>query len=273
MQDTQHTIAFLGAGNMAISLLRGLTETGVDAGRLRAADPAPEQRARADALGIATFAENQAALAGADVVVLAVKPQIAGAVLESLSLSDDQMLVSIAAGIGLKSLARWTSATQPIVRCMPNTPALVGAGMTALYANDRCSAPQRQAAERLLDACGSVLWVEEEAALDAVTAVSGSGPAYFFALMEAMVQAGQSLGLSEAQARQLTLQTAYGAALMTREEGADPATLRRNVTSPGGTTAAALETLDAHDFTQLIETALAAAADRSRALAEEFGEE
>ncbi len=273
MQDTQEIIAFVGAGNMAVSLLRGLLETGVGADRLRAADPSPEQRARAEALGIATFADNQAAVRDADVVVLAVKPQVAGAVLGGVALGGHQLLVSIAAGIELASLARWSSPTQPIVRCMPNTPALVSAGMTALYASDSCAAGQRKLAEQLLAACGRVLWVEEEAALDAVTAVSGSGPAYFFYLMEAMVQAGQNLGLSEAQARQLTLQTAYGAALMTRDDDADPATLRRNVTSPGGTTAAALESLDAHDFTQTIQTALAAAADRSQELAREFGEE
>jgi len=266
------TIAFVGAGNMAKSLISGLLAAGCDPAHIRASDPVAEQRDAIAALGIAAGSDNAAAIAGADVIVLAVKPQVLGKVVEALALTPAQLVVSIAAGVPIASLERWTATTQPIVRCMPNTPALVGAGVTALYANPAVSAPDRRRAEAILGAAGRTLWVESEALLDAVTAVSGSGPAYFFYLMEAMIDAGVALGLPPAIAKELTLETAYGAALMARApQAADPATLRRNVTSPGGTTQRALEILDKADMHSTVVDALTGAATRATELAREFG--
>ncbi|MGA0839591.1 MAG: pyrroline-5-carboxylate reductase [Pseudomonadales bacterium] len=268
MNDT--TIACIGAGNMAQSLLRGLLASGHPANRLRASDPVETLRDRMTALGVATFADNAAAIANADVIVLAVKPQVLRAVCTPLQITEQQLVISIAAGVPLASIERWTGSTS-IVRCMPNTPALLQAGITGLYAGARVSAADRARAAHVLGAVGRTLWVEQESALDAVTAVSGSGPAYFFHLMEAMIDGGVALGLDRATAAALTLETAYGAALMARQPGADAATLRQQVTSPGGTTQHALEVMFADDLADTMKRALAAAAERSRELAEEFG--
>ena len=264
-------IAFIGAGNMAASLIHGVLARGAQAANIYVADPVPAQRERFGALGVATGDDNQAATSAAEVVVLAVKPQVAGEVVQNLALRADQLLISIAAGIDLASLAAWSATGQPIVRCMPNTPALLGAGMTALYANDNCSEAQRDAAQQVLNAAGETLWVDEEKLLDAVTAVSGSGPAYFFLLMEAMIDAGVQLGLPEQIAQRLTIQTAYGAAVMARDADDPPSRLRENVTSPGGTTAAALEVMGNADLPGTIRAALTAAERRAGELALEFG--
>ena len=196
---------------------------------------------------------------------------IARQVLEPLKIRPEQLLVSIAAGIDSESLKLWTSDTQPIVRCMPNTPALLGAGMTALYANEYCDNDHQQTANTILSSAGKTVWVDQESKLDAVTAVSGSGPAYFFALMEAMVEAGVSLGLDREMATQLTVQTGVGAALMADRTDDNPATLRANVTSPGGTTEAALTVMRDAGFNEIMRDALDAAARRSQTLAREFG--
>ena len=269
--STYPIIAFVGAGNMAFSLTRGLLSKGHPATSLRVADPLPEALAKYSTAEITTFADNNLAIHGADVVVLAVKPQVAPQVTGELAILSDQLLVSIAAGVSLQSLNNWTSDAQPIVRCMPNTPALLGAGMSGLYANACCTPEQKGFAEKILNAAGTTLWVHEESELDAVTAVSGSGPAYFFRLMEAMIEAGETLGLSRETATILTLQTAYGAALMAKDTDEQPATLRHNVTSPGGTTAAALAVMEKDDLGGLIQRALSAAHARAVALAEEFG--
>ncbi|MEQ8690619.1 MAG: pyrroline-5-carboxylate reductase [Pseudomonadales bacterium] len=266
---TQTRVTFIGAGNMAMSLASGLC-AGQTPPVITVADPMQAQLDAYANLPITTETDNQQAVTDADVVVLAVKPQIAGKVFSNLSLAPNQLLISIAAGIPLSALATWTAPDQPIVRCMPNTPALLGAGMSALFANEFCSQQQRQQAEAILMAAGKTLWVEQETELDAVTAVSGSGPAYFFQLMESMIEAGVELGLSQATATQLTLQTAYGAALMANQTSDSPATLRANVTSPGGTTQAALEYMHAQGLPQIIRTALARAAQRSEQLAAEF---
>lgn len=265
------TIAFIGAGNMARSLIAGLVNSGHPADRLCASDPVPDQLEALAPLAVRSAPSNHAAISGADVVVLAVKPQVLGEVLSALRLERDQLLISIAAGVPLASLERWSDARQPIVRCMPNTPALLGAGISGLFANAAVSDAQRAAADRVLSAAGRTLWVAEESLLDAVTAVSGSGPAYFFYLMEAMVEAGVALGLDAEAATALTLETAYGAALMARAGTDSPEQLRRNVTSPGGTTERALSILDDADTRAVIRRALAGAAERSRELAEEFG--
>ena len=265
------TIAFIGGGNMARSLISGLLNGGTAAERIAVSDPAAEQRQLLAELGVRVCEDNADALTGASVVVLAVKPQVLGAVLKTLPLTPSQLLVSIAAGVPIAAIQQWSSAEQPIVRCMPNTPALLGAGITALFASDAVDEAGRAQAEVILGAAGHTLWVDEEEKLDAVTAVSGSGPAYFFYLMESMIEAGIEQGLDAETATLLTLETAYGAALMARERTNTPAELRANVTSPGGTTAAAITALDEAGAGATIRDALAAAGARSKTLAEEFG--
>jgi pyrroline-5-carboxylate reductase len=271
LQAHNLSVAFIGAGNMAKAMIHGLLGTGLPAAELRAADPLPAARDSAASLGIGCFADNADAIRGANVVVLAVKPQLAAEVVAALEVEADQLVVSIMAGINLDSLSTWLPPAQPIVRCMPNTPALLGEGMTALYANAHVTAEQRNFAERVLQAAGKTVWVETEEALDAVTAVSGSGPAYFFLLMEAMIEAGKSMQLDEDLARQLTLQTALGAAMMALEGDQTPAELRRNVTSPGGTTERALEVMQEGHIPQVVEKALVAAEARAKELAAQFG--
>lgn len=267
-------IAFIGAGNMAASLIGGLRAQGLDASQIRASDPGAETRSRIQAEhGIETFENNAQAIDGADVIVLAVKPQVMKAVCQSLqpNLQEGQLIVSIAAGITCASLASWLGDVA-IVRCMPNTPALLRQGVSGLYANAKVSAAQRQQAEQLLSAVGLALWLDEEQLIDAVTAVSGSGPAYFFLLIEAMTAAGEKLGLPRATAAQLTLHTALGAARMATESDVEAAELRRRVTSPNGTTEAAIKTFQAGGFEALVQQALDAAARRSAELAEQLGQ-
>jgi len=271
MSDTR--IAFIGAGNMAASLIGGLRAKGLEAAHIRASDPGEETRNRVSTEhGIGTFADNAQAIDGADVVVLAVKPQAMKAVCEAIrpSLKPNQLVVSIAAGITCASMTTWLG-EQPIVRCMPNTPALLRQGVSGLYATGDVSAEQRRQAEELLSAVGIALWLNEEQQLDAVTAVSGSGPAYFFLLIEAMTAAGVKLGLPKETAEQLTLQTALGAAHMAVSSDVDAAELRRRVTSPAGTTEAAIKSLQAGGFEALVEKALGAAAHRSAEMAEQLG--
>jgi pyrroline-5-carboxylate reductase len=267
------TIAFVGGGNMARSLISGLIAAGTDPDKITASDPLPEQRSLLSELGVRVSEDNSAAISGAEVVVLAVKPQILGTVVGSLdNLLPGQLLVSIAAGVPIGAITAWTRPDQPVVRVMPNTPALLGAGVAALYANQAVDDVGRRRAQRILDAAGRSLWVDEEDKLDAVTAVSGSGPAYFFYLMEAMIETGIEQGLDPETATVLTLETAYGAALMARERTQPPATLRANVTSPGGTTAAALAVLEEEGVDRIIGRALDGARNRARELAEEFGQ-
>ncbi|WLG84554.1 pyrroline-5-carboxylate reductase [Pseudomonas cucumis] len=266
-------IAFIGAGNMAASLIGGLRAKGLDAAQIRASDPGEETRARVSAeYGIEVFADNAEAIQGVDVIVLAVKPQAMKAVCEAIrpNLKPNQLVVSIAAGITCASMKNWLGA-QPIVRCMPNTPALLRQGVSGLFATSEVSAEQRQQAEELLSAVGIALWLNEEQQLDAVTAVSGSGPAYFFLLIEAMTAAGVKLGLPADIAAQLTVQTALGAAHMAVASDVDAAELRRRVTSPAGTTEAAIKSFQAGGFEALVEKALGAAAHRSAEMAEQLG--
>ena len=268
-------IAFIGAGNMAASLIGGLRAKGLDAAQIRASDPGADTRARVNTEhGIETFADNAEAIQGVDVIVLAVKPQAMKAVCESLrpSLQPHQLVVSIAAGINCASLQRWLGEQQPIVRCMPNTPSLLRQGTSGLYATADVNAEQRQQAEDLLGAVGLALWLDEEQQLDAVTAVSGSGPAYFFLLIEAMTAAGEKLGLPHETAAKLTLQTALGAAHMAVASDVDAAELRRRVTSPAGTTEAAIQSFQSEGFETLVQNALNAAARRSAELAEQLGQ-
>ena len=267
-------IAFVGAGNMAASLIGGLRAQGVPASAIRASEPGEEQRARLQQEhGIATFADNAEAIKGADLIVLAVKPQVMKAVCLDLAahLAANQVIISIAAGISCASLENWLGEC-PLVRCMPNTPALLRQGVSGLFANPRVSAEQKTQAEQVLSAVGLALWLDEESQLDAVTAVSGSGPAYFFLLIEAMTAAGEKLGLPRETAARLSIQTALGAARMASESDVDAAELRRRVTSPNGTTEAAIKTFQAGGFEALVQQALNAAANRSAELAEQLGQ-
>lgn len=272
---TSDRIAFIGAGNMARSLMGGLIATGREPGSVMASDPDHEALATAAALGVETTPDNNRAVDCASVVVLAVKPQVLGSVMKLLapSLEQSQLLLSIAAGVPVQAIVRWAGQPMGVVRCMPNTPALVGMGASALYANEHVSAQQRTDAARILESVGEAVWVDSEVEIDVVTAVSGSGPAYVFYLMEAMIAAGVELGLDADVAQRLTLQTVRGAAEMARSSTVEPAELRRNVTSPGGTTEAALGVFDSHGLAATIRSALAAAARRARELAAEFGAE
>jgi len=266
-------IAFIGGGNMATSLIGGLVENGYPAASIRASDPVESGRQRlSQAFGIVTSADNRAVCAGAAVVVLAVKPQILKGVAEDLapSLTADQVLVSIAAGIPLTALSTWLGAGQPVVRCMPNTPALVHRGASGLYANPRVSEAQRDLVGEVFSAVGTCAWLDAEADIDAVTALSGSGPAYFFLLMEAMEKAGVALGLDPDTARRLTLQTALGAATMAAASDVDTAELRRRVTSPGGTTERAILSFVEGGLPDLVHNAMAAASQRAKEMADEF---
>ena len=267
-------IAFIGAGNMASSLIGGLRAKGLDAAQIRASDPGAETRAKVAAEhGIELFADNAQAVQDADVIVIAVKPQAMKAVCQDLRphLKPHQLLVSIAAGITCASLLNWLG-SQPLVRCMPNTPALLGKGVSGLFATPDVTTEQRQQADELLSAVGTVVWVDAEAQIDAVTAVSGSGPAYFFLLIEAMTDAGVKLGLSRDVAEQLAEQTALCAAHMAVGSDVDAAELRRRVTSPAGTTEAAIKSFQASGFEAMVETALSAAAHRSAEMAEQLGQ-
>ncbi|WP_167143400.1 pyrroline-5-carboxylate reductase [Pseudomonas sp. OTU750018] len=271
---TTPRIAFIGAGNMAASLIGGLRAQGTDASAIRASDRGAEQRNKISAEhGIETFASNAEAIQGADVIVLSIKPQVMKEVCLDLAahIGEQQLVVSIAAGISCASLESWLG-PRAIVRCMPNTPALLRQGVSGLYSNAQVSPAQRQQAEQLLSAVGLALWLDQEAQIDAVTAVSGSGPAYFFLLIEAMTAAGEKLGLPRETAAQLTLHTALGAARMAVASDVDASELRRRVTSPAGTTEAAIKTFQADGFETLVEKALNAAAHRSAELAEQLGQ-
>ncbi len=264
------TLTFIGAGNMARSLIAGLIQDQSPL-NIRVSDPDPQQLelVQRNYAEVLCSSDNNLAIHEADVVVLAVKPQLMRAVTEDLrELAQQQrpLFVSVAAGVRESSLNKWLGGNLPIVRCMPNTPALVQAGATGLYANALVTAEQRNLAERILRSVGITLWLQEEHLLDAVTAVSGSGPAYFFQVMEAMQVAGESLGLSAKDAHLLVVQTALGAAKLALDSKEHPAILRQRVTSKGGTTEAALNVLKQGGLPDLFQAALQAAAKRSEAL-------
>jgi pyrroline-5-carboxylate reductase len=260
---------------MATSIIGGLVEAGHPAQQIRAADPFPESLQRLTNLApVVTCGDNREAAAGADVVVLAVKPQTMAEVCTDLGpalATGKTLVISIAAGITIDSMQAWLGEDTAIVRCMPNTPALLRCGASGLYANASVSQAQRDWAAQILSAVGIIDWVTTETDLNAVTALSGSGPAYFFLFMEAMVEAGVAQGLSLQAATQLTLQTGLGAARMAIESETDLAELRRRVTSPAGTTEAAVQSFEAAGLRQLVTNAMQAAADRAEAMAREMG--
>lgn len=271
----QNTIAFIGAGNLASSLIGGLVNNGYDPKYIWASNPSPEKLAILQQhLGIHATSSNHEAASKADVLVLSVKPQVLATVAKELATTIAQqkpLVISVAAGIRVATLQTWLQGQAAIVRCMPNTPALVGNGATGLYANTNVSPPQRNQAESLMRAVGITVWLDQEDLLDVVTALSASGPAYFFLVMEALAQAAQAAGLSQETASLLTMQTALGAAHMALEGGASLATLREGVTSPGGTTEKAIHVLEQGHIRELFAQALNAARDRSIELANVLG--
>jgi pyrroline-5-carboxylate reductase len=265
-------IAFIGGGNMATALIAGMIRHGTQPGGIAVAEP------RAEALqelsrqyGVSTYTDNLDAAEHASILVLAVKPQLMAQVCQGLRPAVQKyrpLVISIAAGIRIHQIERWLDAALPVVRCMPNTPAMIGAGATGLYANARVSAPQRAEAQHVLDAAGLTVWVPDEDQLDIVTAVSGSGPAYFFLMVEALENAGFAQGLSRETARALAVQTALGAGRMLAEAGEAPATLRQRVTSPNGTTQAALDAFRDDHFPAIVARAVDAARRRGAELSE-----
>lgn len=275
MQDAE--IAFIGSGNMGRALIGGLIADGYPAENIRVADASTEQLERLRGkYPVRIVTDNTAAAAEADVLVLAVKPQqmkqVAGELAAAVR-DASTLVVSIAAGIGTRDLARWLGEAVPVVRVMPNTPAMVQSGAAAMFATSGVSPAQRELAESIMRAVGLTVWLDDEGQMDAVTALSGSGPAYFFMVMEAMENAACDLGLPREQARLLTLQTAFGAAKMALESEHDPATLRAQVTSPGGTTERALAVLNEAALPEAFADALRAARDRSIELARTLGAE
>lgn len=265
-------IGFIGAGNMASALVGGLSARG--APDIVVCDSVATQLAAiARRFAVTTSADSSLA-ARADIVVLAVKPQDMPAVAREIGptiVSRRPLVLSVAAGVRLEAISAWLGGHERIVRVMPNRPALIGAGVAGLYTHASLAAADREAAEELLGTVGATVWVPREADLDIVTAVSGSGPAYFFLLIEMLEDAARELGLTDATARTLAIETAHGAALLARAHEGTPAELREQVTSRGGTTAAALAVLEEADVRGIVRRAVAAAARRSAELAAQFG--
>ncbi|MGM0521751.1 MAG: pyrroline-5-carboxylate reductase [Pseudomonadota bacterium] len=267
-------ITFIGAGNMASAIIGGLIDSGFSPSSITATSPDDAMLAPVrERLGIHTDTDNNAAVSRADVVVLAVKPQIMRQVCEAMRDSVQRqkpLIISIAAGLDADTIDGWLGGSNALVRCMPNTPSLVGYGASGLFANTRVSEEQRGVATELMEAVGIVEWVDDEALLDAVTAVSGSAPAYFFLMFEAMEDAGVKMGLPAATARRLAIQTALGAATMAKRSDKDPATLKQNVMSPGGTTEQAIAHLEDANLRGTMEAAMQACAKRAQEMAKEL---
>jgi len=265
-------ISFIGGGNMAQALIGGLISQGLPATRITVSDPVEKVRSLLLEKEVNVTDDNIAAIKDADIVLFAVKPQVLAGVLKPLQgLLDGKLVISIVAGAEIATLSALLG-TDRIVRVMPNTPALVQTGAHGLFANEEVGVEDRELASQVLASTGLTIWVNSEAQIDAVTAVSGSGPAYFFYMMESMIRAGKNLGLDEKVATALTLQTALGAAQMAITSSNTPAELRKNVTSPNGTTQAALEVFDRAQISQNIQAALAAAQKRSQELAQELSD-
>lgn len=268
-------IGFIGGGNMAGSLIKGLIADDYPADNIWVSDPdATKLDSFREQLGVTISANNGELAESVSILVLAVKPQILRAVLLEIAetVSRKSMLVvSIAAGIRASDIDKWLGGAAAVVRCMPNTPALVGSAATALFANERVTASQRDQAESIMRSVGLIVWVDEERLLDAVTAVSGSGPAYFFLMMEAMETVAVEMGLSQKTARLLVQQTALGAAKLALEATEAPVELRHRVTSPGGTTEQAINSFEENNFRQIVKEALVAAKERSIGLSDELG--
>jgi pyrroline-5-carboxylate reductase len=266
-------LAFIGAGNMASCIIGGLVKNNYPAGNIIASDPSRDTLNRLqEQFDIATSDTNIKACQWAQIVILATKPQVMKTVAAEIKpgLAHKPLIISIVAGINSRQLQQWLGNETAVIRTMPNTPALVQTGATGLYATAAVSKEECTQAEAILNAIGCTAWVEDESLIDAVTAVSGSGPAYFFLLMEAMIEAGIKQGLTRTAAEQLTVQTALGAAQLAKANDTDVAELRRRVTSPGGTTEQAILHFQKMGFAEMVADAMDACAERSRQLAQEF---
>jgi len=273
--ENETVIGFIGAGNMAYALISGLLNNGYNSENIKISDPNDELlRKREIELNITTFTDNTSLVEVCDIIVFAVKPQVLSEVCLELrdKIKPNHLFISIVAGIRIKDINRWLGGNYPLVRTMPNTPALVKHGVTGLFPNELINDAQKTLVTTILSSVGDCFWVNEEKLIDAITAISGSGPAYFFLLMQSMTQAGMALGLDEKTAKELSVQTGFGASLMATKSGKDPRTLRTNVTSPNGTTQAAIEYFQDQNFEGIVASATRAAFDRARELSAELGD-
>ena len=267
-------ISFIGGGNMAQALISGLIGCGIDASMITVADPSAETRNTLNAKGLHTIdptTDATAAIINADVIVLAVKPQVMQVVVNAFaSVLDKQLVISVAAGLSTDLLSEMLGGYRNIVRAMPNTPAMIQMGATGLYATSNINDEQKSLATAVMQASGLVIWVESEEAMHAVTAVSGSAPAYMFYFLESMIDSGVALGLDKEQASALAMQTMLGAATMAMGSEDSPSELRRKVTSPNGTTQAAVESMQGNEIGRQIGEAMQACYARSEALSIEM---
>lgn len=267
-----HRFGFVGAGNMARALIGGVSRSGL--AHVSAFDPDSAKLSLLEQeFGISPAPSNAALAAASDTIVICVKPQVMAPVVQEMApalRATDKLVISVAAGVSNDDFAHWLGPTA-LIRAMPNTPALIGVGVTALWANESASGRQREIARELGECLGKVVWLEREEQLHAVTAVSGSGPAYIYLVLEALVESAESLGMDRELAETLVLATARGSIELQQSTGSTPAGLRQQVTSPGGTTAAAVDSLERSDLRAIFRRALAKAADRSLELGSEFG--
>jgi len=273
--ENETVIGFIGAGNMAYALINGLLNNGYDSKNIKVSDPNDELLQKREAeLNITTFENNSSLVEACDIIVFAVKPQVLSEICFELreKIKPKHLFISIVAGIRVNDINRWLGGKYSLVRTMPNTPALMQHGVTGLFPNELVSDEQKALVTTILSSVGDCFWVNEEKLIDAITAISGSGPAYFFLLMQSMTQAGMALGLDEKTAKELSVQTAFGASLMATKSGKDPKTLRTNVTSPNGTTQAAIESFQDQNFEGIVASATRAAFDRARELSTELGD-
>jgi pyrroline-5-carboxylate reductase len=273
--ENKTVIGFIGAGNMAYALIKGLISNGFDAKNINVSDSNEELLInRQSELNITTYSDNNSLLDNSDIVVFAVKPQVLSIVCLQLKnkVKPNHLFVSIVAGIRGNDINRWLGGNFALVRTMPNTPALFQSGVTGLFANDLVSNQQKELVTSILSSVGECFWVDDEKLIDAITAISGSGPAYFFLLMQSITQAATALGLDEKTANSLSIQTSLGASLMATKSGKDSKTLRKEVTSPNGTTQAAIESFQDQNFEGIVAAATRAAYDRARELSNDLGD-
>jgi len=273
--ENKTVIGFIGAGNMAYALIKGLLSDGFDAKNINVSDSNDKLLIkRQSELNITTYSDNVSLLDNSDIVIFAVKPQVLSMVCLELknNVTPNHLFVSIVAGIRGNDINRWLDGNFALVRTMPNTPALFQSGVTGLFANELVSSQQKKLVTSILSSVGECFWVDEEKLIDAITAISGSGPAYFFLLMQSITQAAIALGLDEKTANSLSIQTSLGASLMATKSGKDPKTLRSEVTSPNGTTQAAIESFQDQNFEGIVAAATRAAYDRARELSNDLGD-
>ena len=273
--ENKTVIGFIGSGNMAYALIKGLLNNGFDTNQINISDTNEELlQSRESELKVTTYSDNTSLLSNSDIIFFAVKPQVLSSVCLELKgvVKSKHLFVSIVAGIRSSDINRWLGGNFALIRTMPNTPALFQTGVTGLFANELVNNEQKSLVSSILSSVGECFWVDEEKLIDAITAISGSGPAYFFLLMQSMTQAGMALGLDEETANSLSIQTAYGASLMANKTGKDSRTLRAEVTSPNGTTQSAIESFQDQNFEGIVANATRAAYDRARELSNELGD-